>query len=506
MRPSVRGWALWVLLLPGLAWAEVPGGSDAERLFEEGRALMLDQRFEEACPKIAESQRIEPRVGTLLNLAVCHEQTGKVATAWVQYQQVLTSARAEGQTERERLATERIAAIEGRVPWLTLGVSTGEEPVHGLSVRLDGAPLEPMAWNREMPVDPGEHRVVATAPERKTWELQFTLREGQRKTIHVPSLSLVVEAKERVSDPPVVAEEPVGEQREEEPESSPWVFEIGLLAGFLGASGGRPKPEVEPRSIAIYDSQGTYSDCSRTGCSYTMDNNTGALVAVHGSVSHALSDSMRGGVRMLFGPRLGKGGGSVFAAGPSLTAQVTEAVWVGGDRRRSWGSRASGRFVCSGRALPDGFVDGGAGVGGALGGWGHGGAFAPGVRGDRRDADVLAGGWDAVVCSGGRVLSVLMGARSFTSAKSCTTSRVPEPSNRHSRFVTNTTQHGPDHLRARKDVLGRVADGPGHRRDAPVPGSAPLTTLPAPLLDRANQHGDCRGHWLVLHRGTQDFA
>jgi hypothetical protein len=290
---------------------------------------MLDQRFEEACPKIAESQRIEPRVGTLLNLAVCHEQTGKVATAWVQYQQVLTSARAEGQTERERLATERIAAIEGRVPWLTLGVSTGEEPVHGLSVRLDGAPLEPMAWNREMPVDPGEHRAVATAPERKTWELQFTLREGQRKTIDVPPLSLVAEAKERVSDPPVVAEEPVGEQREEEPERSPWVFEIGLLAGFLGAGGGRAKPEVEPGSIAIYDSQSTYSDCSRTGCSYTMDNNTGALVAVHGSVSHALSDSMRGGVRMLFGPRLGKGGGSVFAAGPSLTAQVTEAVWVG---------------------------------------------------------------------------------------------------------------------------------------------------------------------------------
>ncbi len=330
MRSRFLGWALSALLVSGVAEAgeEARGGSDAERLFEEGRALMLDHRFEEACPKIAESQRLEPRVGTLLNLAVCHEQTGKVATAWVQYQQVLTSARAEGQSERERLATERIAAVEARVPWLTVGVSVGE-PVHGLSVRLDGAPLEPMAWNREMPVDPGEHRVMATAPERKAWELQFTLREGQRKAIEVPSLSLVPGAKQGAPDSPVVAEAPNAKPREAEPESSPWAFEIGLLAGFLSARGGRAEPEVDPGSIAIYDPQGTYSDCGHLGCSYTLNNNTGALVALHGSVSHALSDSMGAGVRVLFGPRLGKGGGSVFAIGPSLSVRMTEAVWVG---------------------------------------------------------------------------------------------------------------------------------------------------------------------------------
>ncbi len=330
MRSRFLGWAVSALLVSGVVGAgeEARGGSDAERLFEEGRALMLDHRFEEACPKIAESQRIEPRVGTLLNLAVCHEQTGKVATAWVQYQQVLTSARAEGQSERERLATERIAAVEARVPWLTIGVSTGE-PVHGFAVHLDGAPLEPMAWNREMPVDPGEHRVMATAPERKTWERQFVLREGQRMTIEVPLLSPVLEAKRDVPASPVVVEAPVTEQREAEPESSPWLFEIGLLAGFLSAQGGRAEPQAEPRSIGIYDSQGAYSDCGQQSCSYALNNNTGALVALHGSVSYALSESMGAGVRMLFGPRFGKGGGSVFAVGPSLSVRMTEAVWVG---------------------------------------------------------------------------------------------------------------------------------------------------------------------------------
>src|SRR5690242_7835451 len=52
------------LMAPGARADE----SEGSRLFHEGRALMLQDRFEEACPKIAESQRLEPHVGTLLNL------------------------------------------------------------------------------------------------------------------------------------------------------------------------------------------------------------------------------------------------------------------------------------------------------------------------------------------------------------------------------------------------------------------------------------------------------
>src|SRR5258705_13207662 len=78
----------------------------AQALFDQAKQLLADGRTAEACPKLEESQRLEPRSGTLINLARCYEQLGRLASAWSKYIEAATSAKASGNTEREAVARQ----------------------------------------------------------------------------------------------------------------------------------------------------------------------------------------------------------------------------------------------------------------------------------------------------------------------------------------------------------------------------------------------------------------
>ncbi len=182
-----------------------PSGSDrtlAESLFIEARRLMGEQRYAEACPKFEESNRLDPAGGTLLNLAVCHEGEGKLATAWSEFRQSLTIARREQRGEREKLASEHIAALEPRLPRLTVDVPTPSR-VPGLVVRVNQSPLGSAAWGSALPVDPGDALIEASAPGRKAWSTKLRIAEGRNTTATVPILEAAPAAPASSSAPPL---------------------------------------------------------------------------------------------------------------------------------------------------------------------------------------------------------------------------------------------------------------------------------------------------------------
>src|SRR5678816_498104 len=79
---------------PTLAQERDPAGAQA--LFDQARELTRQGRFAEACPKLQESNRLDPGIGTQFHLADCYEQSGRIASAWAAFLEVASQARATG--------------------------------------------------------------------------------------------------------------------------------------------------------------------------------------------------------------------------------------------------------------------------------------------------------------------------------------------------------------------------------------------------------------------------
>jgi hypothetical protein len=162
----------------------------SEELYREARALMDEKRYEEACKKFAESQRLDPATGTLLNLAACHEAMGLTATAWIEYGEALLAARRDQRADRVQYAEERIRGVEPKLSRLMIVVPP-ESRIEGLEVRIDGALIGAVAWGVSAPIDPGTHKVGATAAGRKPWSVEVTIgAEADKKSVQVPFLEI----------------------------------------------------------------------------------------------------------------------------------------------------------------------------------------------------------------------------------------------------------------------------------------------------------------------------
>jgi hypothetical protein len=136
---------------------------------------MGEGKLAEGCAKLEQSQRADPQVGTLLNVAVCHEQLGRTASAWAEYLDAEAQADRLGQSERATFAREGAQRLEGQLSKLVLRTT---ETTSGLTILLDGKVFDASMLNTPLPVDPGEHRLEVSAPSKKTLSLTLAIATG----------------------------------------------------------------------------------------------------------------------------------------------------------------------------------------------------------------------------------------------------------------------------------------------------------------------------------------
>jgi hypothetical protein len=160
----------------------------AETLFREAKKLMADGDYEHACPKFVESQRLDPTVGTQLNVGNCFEKAGKMASAWGAFKAAEMAARDAGAKGQEGEAQRRAEALAQKLARLAIVVSPAAK-VPGFEVRRDGELVGEGQWGSAVPADTGWHKIEATAPGKKAWSTTVRIEaDGSSASMNVPEL------------------------------------------------------------------------------------------------------------------------------------------------------------------------------------------------------------------------------------------------------------------------------------------------------------------------------
>ncbi len=198
-----------------LAWPSVADGDPspeqrtvAEALFAEGRRLMREGRLAEACPLLAESQRLDPGGGTLLNLATCRKLEGRTATAHSLFREALATARRDGRRDRIDIAQREIEELEPVLARVVIVVPAAVR-VRGLSLSINGAPVPEAAWGTPFAVDPGTVRLTAAAPGFHAAATDLKVVASATTAFEVRDLARSTTEPGRPL-PPVPAERPLG--------------------------------------------------------------------------------------------------------------------------------------------------------------------------------------------------------------------------------------------------------------------------------------------------------
>ena len=233
----VRCAAVCLLLVFASARADAQSNNaEAEALFRQGRALIAEKRYAEACAALESSHKLDPTVNTLYALGVCRELEGRLATAWGVFIDVERKHKASSNQAEQELATnagKRAAKLEPRLSKLIVSVPA-ESRLPGLQVRRAGDVVDPGAWDRPLPVDGGTFQITAQLADHESWSTTVTIQnEGDSKTVSIPKLAPTptpTPTPTPVAPPPspvdVVTEEPT---RERSSRTIPLAFAGGAL-------------------------------------------------------------------------------------------------------------------------------------------------------------------------------------------------------------------------------------------------------------------------------------
>ena len=214
------------------AIARADGELAAEATFAEGRALMKEGRYPEACAKFEISLKLDRAAGTEVNLAECYLKLGKTASAWLRYRDGAAIAEQAGAKERAAEARDRAAKLEPSLCKLVVRI----EGVVASSAYItnDGERLDPVLWGVAVPVDPGAHSIEEWVTNSGHVARSVTIAAAQ-EGVACPTAEVVLPA---IAAPPIIVEPPPKPRGGTQRVAGAVLFGAGIVAAGVGAGFG----------------------------------------------------------------------------------------------------------------------------------------------------------------------------------------------------------------------------------------------------------------------------
>ena len=209
------------LLASASARADGDAVGRADRLFKEGRHAAEQHDYARACRLFEDSFRLDPGVGTLINLGDCAEHLGDLEHAYGYYRTAY--ARMSETDDRAPHLRERIDNIEQHAAKVALHLDPGSP--EGTVVTVDGQVIA----NREAPLHlaKGTHVVLVTAVGYRGMRYNVDVGDGEIRVLHVtPGVPLEEEL-------PTLAPARASAARP----STSWTRPVGIAAMGVGLAG-----------------------------------------------------------------------------------------------------------------------------------------------------------------------------------------------------------------------------------------------------------------------------
>ncbi len=185
----------WALTTPTAGAAPSDVVERARALFAQAESDEDAERWSDALEKFRAIAQVKLTAGVRYHIALCEDHIGQLVRALGDYREAEDQARLENSQDVLRIVGNQVAALDRRVPRLVVRVVEAPSEV---SVKLDGQLVATGPAGISVPVDPGVHYVVATAPNRLPAAAAVTLRESESRTVE---LSLEEQLRDASSAP-----------------------------------------------------------------------------------------------------------------------------------------------------------------------------------------------------------------------------------------------------------------------------------------------------------------